>query len=69
MTALLGAQLKPPQQLFVDIIADGPLGTSRRTSTHDGRVRGYVGNPQSTCRPLQLANSTSAARSGEAICT
>lgn len=46
VTALLGAQLKSPQQLFVDIIADGPLGNIKTNVDAHGRVRGYVGNPQ-----------------------
>lgn len=46
VTALLGAQLKPPQQVFVDIIADGPLGNIKTNVDAHGRVRGYVGNPE-----------------------
>lgn len=46
VTALMGAQLKPPQQLFIDIIADGPLGNIKTNVDSNGRVRGYVSNPQ-----------------------
>lgn len=45
VTALLGAMLKTPQQLFVDVIGDGPLKFVKTNGDAEGRVRGYVGNP------------------------
>src|SRR5690625_2194286 len=46
ITALLGAMLKTPQQLFVDVIGDGPLEYVKTNADAQGRVRGYVGNPR-----------------------
>lgn len=46
VTALLGAQLKPPQQVFVDIVGDGPLGHIKANADANGNVRGYVSNPR-----------------------
>lgn len=45
VSALLGTMLKPPQQLFVDIVGDGPLRYIKTNADAEGRVRGYVGNP------------------------
>lgn len=45
VTALLGVQLKPPQQVFVDVVGDGPLGYIKANADAEGRVRGYVANP------------------------
>lgn len=45
VTALLAAMLKTPQQLFVDVVGDGPLRFIKTNGDAEGRVRGYVGNP------------------------
>lgn len=45
VTGLMGAQLKAPQQIFVDIVGDGPLGHIKTNADSEGRVRGYVTNP------------------------
>lgn len=45
VTALLGAMLKPPQRIFVDVVGDGPLRYIRANADAEGNVRGYVGDP------------------------
>lgn len=45
VTALLGAMLKDPERVFVDIICDGPLRYIRANADAQGNVRGYVGDP------------------------
>lgn len=45
VTALLGTQLKTPQQVFVDVVGDGPIGHIKANADAEGRVRGYVTNP------------------------
>lgn len=45
VTALLGAMLKEPQRVFVDIMCDGPLRYIRTNADANGNVRGYVGDP------------------------
>lgn len=45
VTAILGAMLKAPQRIFVDIVGDGPLRSIRTNADAEGNVRGYVGDP------------------------
>ncbi|HLT58389.1 MAG TPA: Hsp33 family molecular chaperone HslO [Limnochordales bacterium] len=45
VTAFLGAMLKEPQRVFVEIVGDGPLRSIHTQADWEGRVRGYVGNP------------------------
>lgn len=45
VTAFLGAMLKAPQRVFVEIVGNGPLKTIHTQADSEGRLRGYVGNP------------------------
>src|SRR5687767_6795507 len=45
-TLLLGAGLKEFDRLTVQIISDGPVGGITAETNAQGRVRGYVRNPQ-----------------------
>lgn len=45
VTAFLGAMLKAPQKVFVEIVCDGPIKSLHTQADAEGRVRGYVGNP------------------------
>lgn len=45
VTAILGAMLKDPQRIFIDIVGDGPLRYIRTNADSEGNVRGYVGDP------------------------
>ena len=45
VTAFLGAMLKPPQKVYVEIVGDGPIKSIHTQADAEGRLRGYVGNP------------------------
>jgi len=45
VTAFLGAMLKAPQKVYVEIEGDGPIKAVHTQGDSEGRVRGYVGNP------------------------
>lgn len=42
---LMGAMLKHPQRIFLDLVGDGPLRYVRVNADAEGNVRGYVGDP------------------------
>ncbi|MFO7310698.1 MAG: Hsp33 family molecular chaperone HslO [Bacillota bacterium] len=45
VTAFLGAMLKAPQKVSVEIVCDGPIKALHAQADAEGRVRGYVDNP------------------------
>jgi molecular chaperone Hsp33 len=48
---LIGATMKQEERLSIELVGDGPLRRVMATTTGDGRVRGYVGRPETHLPP------------------